>query len=102
MSAGQQVGGALHARERAVDRARERARQRGLADARIVLDEDVPLGEQRDGDVLEHLGSHLDGAADVLGDAASDRYGAVDLRLCEPLRDGLLQGFHSASNLYVV
>ena len=45
---------------------------------------------------------NLDGTADVLTDAASDRYGPVDLRLSEPLRDGLLQGFHSASNLYVV
>ena len=44
----QQVGRALHARELAVDRARERAGQRGLADARVVLDEDVALGEQRD------------------------------------------------------
>ena len=48
---GQQVGGALHARELAVDRARQRARERGLADARVVLDEDVALGEQGDDDV---------------------------------------------------
>ena len=68
----------------------------------IVLDEDVALGEHRHGDVLEHLVLDLDGPADVLSDAAGDRYGGVDLRLCEPLRDGLLQGFHSASNLYVV
>jgi hypothetical protein len=87
---------------RAVDRARERAGERRLAHAGVVLDEDVPLGEQRDGDVLEHLILDLDGAADVLRDAPGDRDGRVDLGLREPLRDGLLQGFHSASNLYVV
>src|SRR3954447_2907446 len=62
----QQVGGALDARELRVDRLRQRACERGLADARIVLDEDVPFGEHRDDDVLEHVVAHLDRAADVL------------------------------------
>ena len=43
----QEVGRALHARELAVDRPRQRAGQRRLADARVVLDEDVALGEHR-------------------------------------------------------
>ena len=78
----QQVGRALHARELAVDRARERARQRGLADARVVLDEDVALGEQRDDHVLEDLVADLDGAADVVRDAARDGDRGVDLGRC--------------------
>ena len=55
----------------------ERAGERGLADARIVLDEDVALGEQRDDDVLEHLVADLDRAADVLLDALGDRGGLL-------------------------
>ena len=43
----QQVGGALHARVLGVDRARQRPRQRRLADPRVVLDQHVALGEQR-------------------------------------------------------
>ena len=77
---GQQVGRALDARELRVDRARERAGQRGLADARVVLDEDVALGQHRDDDVLEHLVADLDGALDVLLDAPRDGGGLLDLR----------------------
>ena len=62
---GQQVGGALHARVLGVERARERAGQGGLADARVVLDQDVPLGEQRDEHVADHLLGRLDRARDV-------------------------------------
>ena len=58
---------------------RQRARERGLADARIVLDEDVALGEHRDDDVLEHLVAHLDRAADVLLHALGDRGRLLDL-----------------------
>ncbi len=43
---GQQVGGALDARVLGVDRPRQRPRQGGLADARVVLDQHVALGEQ--------------------------------------------------------
>ena len=60
-----------------VDRARERAGERGLADARIVLDEDVALGQHRDDDVLEHLVADLDGALDVLLDAPRDGGGLL-------------------------
>ena len=58
----QQVGGALHARERAVDRPRQRPGQGGLADAGVILDEDVALREHRHRDVLEHFALDLDGA----------------------------------------
>ena len=93
---GQQVGGALHARELAVDRARERARQGGLADARVVLDEDVPLAQHRHGQVLEDFVADLDRLADVVRDAAGNGYRGVDLRLRQALGDGFLEGFHSA------
>ena len=46
--AGQQVRGELDPAHRAVDRDRQRLGQRRLADARHVLDQEVPLGEQRD------------------------------------------------------
>ena len=61
---GQQVGGALHARELQVHRARQRAGERRLADARQVLDQDVALGDEADEDVVEQVLAHLDRAAD--------------------------------------
>ena len=76
---GQQVGRALHARELAVDAARQRAGQRRLADARVVLDEDVALGEQRHDHVVEDLVADLDGPPDVLLDPP--REGARGLHL---------------------
>ena len=79
----EQVGGALHACELAVERAGERAGQRRLADAGVVLDEDVPLREQGHHDVLEHLVADLDGAADVLLDPAREADGGFDLLLCD-------------------
>jgi hypothetical protein len=44
--AGQQVGRELHALEVEAERGRERARERGLAEAGQVLDEQVAAGEQ--------------------------------------------------------
>ena len=85
----QQVGRALHARELAVERARERARERGLADARIVLDEDVALGEEGDDDVAQHVVADLDGAADVVLDPPREADCGVDLRLVDGLGQGL-------------
>ena len=77
----EQVRGALDARELAVERARERARQRRLADARIVLDEDVALRQQRHDDVPQHVVAHLDGAADVVLDAPREADGGFHLVL---------------------
>ena len=45
--AGQQVGRELHAVARAVDRLRHRARERGLARAGHVVEQQVPLAEER-------------------------------------------------------
>ena len=87
---GQQVGRALHARELAVERARERARERGLADARVVLDEHVALGQQRDEDVVEHLVADLHGAADVVADPPRDRRRGLDLLRRRPVRQRLV------------
>ena len=82
----------------AVDRARQRARERGLADARVVLDEDVALGEQRDDDVLEHLVADLDRAADVVRDALRDGDRGLDLGgRRRALGFGFLDGLHSAA-----
>ena len=52
----QHVRRELDARERAVERARQRTRQRRLADARHVLDEHVPLGQQRHHGALDDRG----------------------------------------------
>jgi hypothetical protein len=89
-----QIGRALHARELAVDGTRERARERGLAHARIVLHEDVALGEQGHDHALEHFRPDLDGGADVGRHAAGHGDRRVDLRLAQTLRDGFLQRFH--------
>jgi hypothetical protein len=58
----EQVGRALHAGELGLERARERAGQGRLADARVVLDEDVALGEERDDEVVHDVRAHLDRA----------------------------------------
>ena len=80
---GQQVGGALDARVLGVDRAGERPRERRLADARVVLDQHVPLGQQRDQHVAQHPLGSLDRARDVV---AQPRAELGDLRRVE-LRD---------------
>src|SRR5215208_895118 len=85
----QQVGGALHARELAVERARQSARESRLADARIVLDEDVALGQQGDHDVLEHVVAHLDRTADVVLDLPREVDGGFDLLVCDGSRQRL-------------
>jgi hypothetical protein len=78
---GQQVGGGLDAGVLGVHRAGERASQRGLADSGVVLDEDVPLGHQRDDHLAEHARGDLDGLADVGSDAFAEcgNAGGVEL-----------------------
>ena len=99
----QQVGRALHARELAVDRPRQRAGERGLADARVVLHQDVTLGEERDDHVLEHVIRDLHRPPDVVGDPAGDRDCGIHLLGSDgplSLWRGL-EGFHSARHLHV-
>ena len=50
-----QVRGALHTRELALERARQRPGERGLADAGVTLDKRMALGQQRDEQVPERL-----------------------------------------------
>ncbi len=85
---GQEVRRALDARELEVQRARERAGERRLADARQVLDEHVPAGEHGDDEVLDDVVAHLGGARDVRRDAPRQRAGRRDLGLREPLGAG--------------
>jgi hypothetical protein len=62
----QQIRGALDARVFGLDRARQRSRERRLADSRIVLDQHVTLGEQGDEHIAKHLLRGLHGAGDVV------------------------------------
>ncbi len=64
----QQVGGELHALELQADGGRQRMRERGLAQARQILDQDVAVGEQRD-----------EGQPHLVRLAQHQR---IDLRLC--------------------
>ena len=66
---GQHVRGALEARVLGVDRARDRPRQRRLAHPRVVLDQHVPLGEQRDDHIAQNAFRNLDRPRDVLTQA---------------------------------
>ena len=81
---GQEVRGALHARELEVERPGERAGERRLAHAREVLDEDVPLGEERDDEVGDDLPAHLDAGLDVPGDPPAELDSRVDLLSGDP------------------
>ena len=59
----EQVGRELHARERDVERARERLRERGLADTGHVLDEDVTCAEQAHQEEIDDVVLALDDGA---------------------------------------
>ena len=74
---GQQVGGELHAGEPEPERCRHRMRQRGLAQAGQVLDQQVAIGQQGD-----------EGEAHLLRLA---KHECVDLRL--GVAQGGAQGF---------
>ena len=65
----QQVRRELDAAHRAVDGAGQRLGQHRLPDARDVLDQQVPLGEQHDERELDDLGLALDDLLDVVPDA---------------------------------
>ena len=75
---------------------RERAGERGLTDAGVILDQYMTLGQQGDDHVVEHLIADLDGALDVRRDAASPpllRRQARTLPTCL----GILDRFHVLS-----
>ena len=69
----EQVGRELDAREAAAHRARQGLGEQRLADARVVLDDHVPAGEQRDDARLDDLVLAEDDGADV---AATSRRAA--------------------------
>ena len=79
---GQEVRGALDARVIGVERPGERAGERGLAHAGVVLDQHVALGEQGDEDVAHDVVADLDRALDVLPQLGPDlRHGGwIELR----------------------
>ena len=66
----QQIARELHAPQIPSDGARERARERRLADARDVLDEQVPSAEQRDERELHGLFLSLESAFDRVAQAS--------------------------------
>ena len=61
----EQVARELDAREREIERSRQRLRQRGLADARHVLEQQVPSGGESRERQLDDLLFSLQGARDV-------------------------------------
>ena len=80
----EQVGSELDARVRPLNGLRDSSRERGLAGARNVLEQDVPVAEHRGQDEFDDVALAQDGALDVVGDLRE--------RLREPgrllLRDG--------------
>ena len=96
---GQEVRGALHARELEIERPGERAGERRLAHAREVLDEDVPLGEERDDEVGDDLPAHLDARLDVPGDPPAELDSRIDLLSGDP-RLLRLRALHSTLHSY--
>ena len=65
----EQVRGELDPLEGAIDRTSERLGEKGLADARYVLDQDVPLGHQARYDEVDRRRLALDDLADIRRDS---------------------------------
>jgi hypothetical protein len=78
----QKVGRALDPGVLRVHRPRERARQSGLPHARVVLDQDVALGEQRHEHVADHALRRLDRLGDVVPEPRAELcyLGRIELR----------------------
>jgi hypothetical protein len=83
----QQVRRPLNAGELGVDRARQRTGQGGLADPRVVLDQDMALGEQRDDQLRQARGRDLNRPRDIRLQSAGRR--GERLRLVRLDRSGL-------------
>src|SRR5690606_38920816 len=67
----------------------ERAREGRLADPGEVLDEHVPLGDERDQRLVQELVADLDPALDVGGDALGDRRCGRQFVVADPLLLGV-------------
>src|SRR3954452_15440763 len=88
----QQVGGALDARELQLHRARERPRERRLADAGQVLEQDVTLRGDANERLVEQLLANLDSAGQRVGDPAREADGGLDLSFDDAV--GILDAGH--------
>ena len=84
----EQVRRALDARVGGIDRTRQRAHERGLAHARMVLNEHVPLGQQRDEHVSQRALGHLDRERHVLADPRAQRRHVRGIELAGPVHLG--------------
>ena len=73
---GHQVGRELDAREPERARPGERAREQRLREAGVVLEQHVPVGEQREQDELERVALADDGLLDLVEDRAPPGRGA--------------------------
>jgi hypothetical protein len=73
--------------------------ERRLADAGIVLDQDVALRQERHHDVVEHLLADLDRTRDVVSDAPTDR--RRRLHLVAGDRAGRFDGLHLSLHPHV-
>jgi hypothetical protein len=80
----QQVRRALDPGDLQIQRARERASERRLADPGQVLDERVALGEDRDDEVGDDVGADLRRLRDVRRHPRSERAGRLELRVRQP------------------
>ena len=77
---GEQVGRELDPPERAVDARGQGPRQERLADPGHVLDQDVPLGQERDHRELDDFGLAQDHRADVIQQPVQQRHQFVRRR----------------------
>ena len=77
-----QVGRELDARELEVGHLRERAREQGLGEAGIVLEQDVAVGEEAHEHELEHVPLAHDRALDLVEDALREGGDALELCNC--------------------
>ncbi len=75
----QKIRRELEPRERAVERARERLREHRLPDARKVLDDQVPLGDEAEHDETQRVGGRVDDA----GEVRRDRRDEIGRRRCD-------------------
>ena len=84
--AGQEIGGALDAVERAADRGRDDLRQQRLADPRDVLDQQVAARQQAGGGHLGDLALAGDDTIDGIDDVAPEAARAAEFGLVETSR----------------
>ena len=80
---GHEVGRELDAREAAVERARERAHEQRLAEARHAFEQHVPAGQERGQRLLDHVVLADDHLVDLVAKRADDPARGGELLLGE-------------------